>query len=100
MITKLEARTLVKQAISKTCAEVECEIIDSETLEHDWGWVFFYNSCEYLNTGNIIAALAGNAPFIVNRQTGELVSTGTARPTAEYVQEYEGQLKEESRGDT
>ena len=64
-------------------------IMDSETIEKEYGWVFFYQSKEYLETGNSGDALLGNAPFIVNRYTGEVVETGTANPIEDYIAEYE-----------
>ena len=54
--------------------------------------IFFYNSERYLTTGEISHALAGNAPYIVNRHTGEMRSTGTAYPIEHYIAEYEREL--------
>ena len=54
-------------------------LVDS-TIERDWGWVFYYNSALFLESGNISDALAGNSPYIVNRSTGEIQVTGTAHP--------------------
>ena len=65
--------------------------IDDETIEKEYGWVFFYQTEKYLRTGNIIDALAGNAPYIVNKYTGELIETGTANPVEEYIAEYESE---------
>mgnify|MGYP001952417046 CR=1 FL=1 len=40
----------------------EChELAICEVKEHEFGWVFFYNSKRYLETGEFSAALAGNA---------------------------------------
>jgi hypothetical protein len=40
----------------------------------------------------VSAALAGNAPYIVNRHTGEVIVTGTAWPTQKYIDDYESRL--------
>ena len=61
------------------------------TIEKPFGWVFFYTSRLYYETGDFAYALAGNAPFIINRHSGEVFTTGTARPVEEYVAEYEAQ---------
>ena len=53
------------------------------TLEHDFGWVFFYNSTNPDST-----PIAGNAPFIVERESGDLLTTGTAYPIEHYIQNY------------
>ena len=63
-------------------------VVESETEEHDFGWVFYWTSREYLETGEIRYALGGNAPLIVDRNNGSIHVTGTARLTSEYVDEY------------
>lgn len=66
----------------------EMVIIDEATIHRAWGWVFFYDSCDD-------TLIAGNAPIIVNRHTGELVVTGTACPVEDYVRDYEAGLSED-----
>jgi hypothetical protein len=56
--------------------------------ERDFGWVFCYDSKAHVETGNITAALAGNAPLIVDRVDGQIYVTGTAFPLEHYVSEY------------
>ena len=67
-------------------------LILDQTRVESFGWVFFYNTEEFLKTGNISACLAGNAPFIVNGESGELYETGTAKPVDVYIDEYKRQL--------
>lgn len=52
-------------------AGTECMVIDDMTAAIPEGWVFFYNSAEYLRTGDLIAALAGNGPLFV-RTSGQV----------------------------
>jgi Immunity protein 35 len=47
---------------------VELALSESKTVEIEAGWVFFYNSREFLRTGNPISGLAGNGPIFVDRQ--------------------------------
>lgn len=56
--------------------------------EHDFGWVYFYDSSVHLKTGNISDALTGNAPLIVDKGDGKLYITGTAHPIEHYLQEF------------
>lgn len=56
--------------------------------EFDVGWAFFYDSRQHQQSGSILDALAGNAPILVDRDTGQFCPTGTARPVEEYVAEY------------
>jgi sulfate adenylyltransferase subunit 1 (EFTu-like GTPase family) len=67
-------------------------ILDKYTIEKAFGWVFFYSSKKYEETGKISYALAGNAPIIVNKFDGSLHITGTAFETDHYIAEYEANL--------
>ena len=94
----IDAKNRVEKELEKMTSHhdpIEPVIIDNETIETDSGWIFFYQDKKYLETGEIIHALAGNAPYIVNKHTGEIVETGTAKPIEEYVREYEKKLKHE-----
>ena len=90
MLTLEQARELVLAKLKALGAEdVVLVILDDETIERGWGWVFFYDSAKHHETGDFRDALAGNAPYIVNRDTGELLCTGTARPIEQYISDYE-----------
>lgn len=65
------------------------------TIERPFGWVFFYGSRLYEQTGELRYAVAGNAPFVVNRGTGAVVSTGTSRSVEQYITEYEAALAQQ-----
>jgi hypothetical protein len=95
MIPIEEARSIVEAELSRLDSpdvRPSMAILENSTIERDWGWVFFYQSVEYLETGNPSDQLAGNAPYIVNRHTGELVATGTAWPIEKYIEDYETRL--------
>ncbi len=63
-------------------------IVVVKTTEYDFGWVFIYNTKEYLETEDIKYSLVGNAPLIVDKNDGQLYVTGTARPVEHYVEQY------------
>ena len=48
------------------CDDVEIH----KAEEFDVGWVLYYQSVRYLETGNTSDALAGNAPLFVARSDG------------------------------
>lgn len=68
-------------------------VIDEQTIEKEWGWVFFYDTYDYLKSGNFEDSLAGNAPYIVNKYTDEIIETGTAYDIDYYISEYESKLQ-------
>jgi len=68
--------------------DVKLQILAESTEEYDFGWVFYYNSAKFIETGDLREALVGNAPLIFNKESGELVVTGTAHDTSYYVHNY------------
>jgi hypothetical protein len=93
-LTKAQAQALVEariKAIRLPDGDV-CTLLHDQTIERAFGWVFFYASKRHLETQDFRYALAGNAPLLVNRFNGQVVTTGTARPIGEYIAEYEASL--------
>ena len=90
-----EAQSLVQAELDKNADPTDddqCVILEDETIEKEWGWVFFYQSKKYIETGDIGEMLAGNAPFIVNKNNGQLYETGTAEDIEYYINEFEQTL--------
>ena len=93
MLTREDAQRLVQAELARFAEDAgDCVVLEHWTIERPFGWVFFYNSREFVETGNISSALAGNAPFIVNRFTGAIFPTGTARAIEDYLSAYEASL--------
>ncbi|NOK14030.1 YrhB domain-containing protein [Corallococcus exercitus] len=90
-----EARELVDAYVSRMRdrAGVELVVLEELTIERGFGWVFFYSSKQYVETGDPAFAIGGNAPLIVDRGTGELHVTGSAYPVEHYIAEYEARLR-------
>lgn len=92
MISRTEARRLVVAFIATHGDVPEDDayiVLDDDTIERPWGWVFFYTSQRWRDTGEIAYAIVGNAPLLVERSSGRLIVTGTAFPIERYVQAYE-----------
>ncbi|WP_271593523.1 YrhB domain-containing protein [Bradyrhizobium sp. CCBAU 65884] len=83
-------------ALAGAWVDILCEgqarIMREATIAKPYGWIFFYQSNQYLDADDGSAVLVGNAPLIVDRNTGELRVTGTARPLEHYLAEYEKTL--------
>ena len=57
---------------------------------------FCFESREYLETGDNAARLAGNAPFIIDKNSGEIYDLGTTWPLEKYLKDYEESKKHEA----
>lgn len=93
MITKEQAKKLVTASVCNRPDwlpdEDEIILLEDQTIEKSWGWVFFYTSKKWHETRDICYAIAGNAPILVERNTGRLIATGTAMATERYIENYE-----------
>lgn len=62
----------------------EFEILSESTIEVEQGWLFFFNTADFVATRNPTAALAGNGPILVTRE-GALHELPSAIPWEEAV---------------
>lgn len=91
MITNEQAIEIVKNIISGLIPldDDEYIIVDSGTIEKEWGWVFFYTSKKWYETDDERYAIGGNAPLIVLRENGKVITTGTAETIEHYIERFE-----------
>jgi hypothetical protein len=80
VIDRTEAANRARAAVGD-----ECVLLQDQTLEEPFGWVFFYESKAYVETGELSHALAGNAPIVVLRDSGDVRVTGTAHAIDHYL---------------
>ncbi len=70
--------------------DLKLSLLYDLSIEKDYGTIFFYNTLKYYNSKdereNI---LVGNAPFLVEKEKGNIIDFGTARSEDYYIQEYE-----------
>jgi len=89
MITMEESENIAKSILVKKEKEIGFELKISLIRETEYGNVYFYNSKEYVETGNFRANLLGNSPFIVDIEDGVVHFFGTAFSLERYLGEYE-----------
>ena len=91
MISRSYAEHLATEYLARMSklSGFELMLMEAQTLEWDFGWVFFYNSKAYMLTGDPLHLIAGNAPFIVDKRDGSIHETGTAEPVEFYLERYE-----------
>lgn len=91
MINFEEAKLLAEQRIKEYMSyddSLTLILLEDETIYEDFGWIFFYNSKEFVETGDMSYALGGNAPLLVDKNVGQVFETGTAMPIEEYIKSY------------
>ena len=85
MITFDEALRKANEYLSNS----EFPVVITSQGRFSEGWFFCFQSKEYIETGDSSALLAGNAPFIIDKDSGELHELGTVQPLKEYLHDYE-----------
>jgi hypothetical protein len=95
MITQHQAEQLVYERINRSDAAWpdKPEMILLRTDRRESGWVVYWTSRPYHETGEIEHAIAGNAPYLVCREDGTLFETGTAPPIEERIRAAERRLQ-------
>ncbi len=91
MLSIEDAKTIAASLLEPEKHDVDRSkiIIDDYTIERENCFVFFYDSKEFLKTGRFEDRLAGNAPILIDRRTGECFPTGTAYPVEHYIELFE-----------
>jgi hypothetical protein len=70
---------LALEKIRATWAIADDEpLLADEAREEDFGWMFFYGSKRYQESGDVRYLVAGNGPVVVDHVTGEVSMLGTA----------------------
>jgi hypothetical protein len=63
----LKAKSLAADVVRSFGEEAGLELMinDDQTIEGELGWLFFYNTTDYIRYGRAGDALAGNGPVVV-----------------------------------
>lgn len=101
LIDLTAARELVKAHLRKMEAGSNAEranhpprqIVIAGEQEHDFGWIFFWNTQEFVDTGDHRYALVGNTPLVVDRNDGQLYAFSTASPLERSIEQYRKGIK-------
>lgn len=65
------------------------ELLENDIITKPYGWIFFYQSKKYLQSGNFSDMLVGNAPILIDRFSGNIEILGTAYTAEQYLKVYE-----------
>ena len=72
-------------------------VVSESIIEKEYGWVMFYNTEAYLNTGDVRHALSGNGPLIVEKMSGAVVPLGAAEGVDAAIERYEAEASRSRR---
>ncbi len=96
MVDRVEARRCAEAQLAKIEQVIGLRLVIMAEGQFSHGWVFCYDSVQHRRTGELRDSIAGNAPILVDKDTGAVFVTGTAQPIEYYIKLFIEQ-KERSR---
>jgi hypothetical protein len=69
-------------------SELALQLFPSKTTEFDVGWVFYYQSARFIETGDLNEMLVGGVPIFIFRSDGRLFFISYHRPLEESLAAY------------
>jgi hypothetical protein len=95
MITFQLARQIAEAEINKhqPLDDDSLIIIDDQTIEKDYAWIFPYTSKKYWETNDINYAIGGNGPLFISKLDGQISTYRTGLSIEEMIGEYEEKNK-------
>lgn len=90
MLTHQEMQAIAERFMKRRVdKDTEALILDEETIKKPYGNIYYFQSKEFLLTRDFNKVLTGNPPFLVEKNTGKVVSFGTRMRLENYIQAYE-----------
>jgi len=83
----IEQARNVALSYASASAAIAVDILDLNTVERSYGWVFFYDSREAIG-GNDLMSLGGNGPIVVMK-SGEIFTLPTYLPFEDALAAFE-----------
>jgi hypothetical protein len=88
-LTLLQAADIAHRALRVLASgSIDVMLLPEKTAAFDVGWVFYYQSVRFLETGSPSDSLAGNAPLFVARADGRTFFVSTHRSLSESMAVY------------
>ena len=94
MISYQEAIKIAEKYIPDHCGSLKPMLQKEATIAKDYGWIFFYQSKEFVESGDYSFFLSGNAPFLVDKN-GNIHKTGSGRfPISYYIEKFDSEFED------
>lgn len=88
-MTRERAAEIAREAISGLKEGTEFVLLDDDTIEKDWGWVFQFGTKEYRQSGSPTDLVPGTGPLVVEKADGSFCFLSTSVPGKVAITEYE-----------
>lgn len=91
MIRNQEAKQLAEIELNKRSFSNDDTLIilDEQTIEKEYAWIFFYRSKKYEETQDKRFLVGGNGPIFISKTNGQIASFRTGLSIDEMIDQYE-----------
>lgn len=90
MLSDVDCRSLAEQRLARIAQQCgEDLVLMARPFETPATLAYTYQTSDFVATGDITHALAGNGPILVSKLTGTVEVAGTALPIEDYIREFE-----------
>ncbi len=91
MLTFQKAKEIAEDSLKKATIDsgIKFSIIDNDTIEKPYAWIFFYHNTQPIGKAKATDALAGNSPFFISKIDGHLSVFPSGLNIDEMIDEFE-----------
>jgi hypothetical protein len=90
MLTDQEMLQIAERFTRKIVSQnIEPMIYESDIIKKPYGNIYFFDSKEYILTGDFNKSLVGGGPFLVENKSGRVVTFGTSVSLEDNIKDYE-----------
>lgn len=99
MINRVAAKHMVEEHLNHSYPASRSEItgplivLDNETIEKPYGWVFFYTTAKSLTSKEMRYRLAGNGPVVVTRSEGKIYELTSGLSVEKAISQFEESIE-------
>lgn len=93
-IEKAKQLAIIELANFQNETLVKLSILWDETIEFEYGWIFFYQSEAFTKTKSFADMIGGNAPILIDKYWEIAIPTGIGKDVEEYIKIYSRFRKE------
>jgi hypothetical protein len=92
MISEIDAMSIALKHLNENRRSSSCDLVISHVRERPKSWLVFFDSRDFIENGNHLAALIGGIPTVVSKATGEVAPAFYAAWWEDAVRQAEAAL--------
>jgi immunity protein 35 of polymorphic toxin system len=89
IITPERALAIARESIAHLAPGIEFVVLEEQTIEKDYGWIFQFTTRRYRETHDPGALVPGTGPLVVERDSGATAFLATSVCPEKAIEEYE-----------